>query len=225
MATERTNYNVVFRLDHIDDSTPDKLKKFLDKYDRYICYKEIAKKTEKLHYQGYIDFPEKKLYEAAKSRWKSHFGDYASSARSFPLERNEGRGRIYVTKDRSRLFVKGYTSDDLEVLEGQSYNPPGKDGKHICVYKVVETKFNEWRNEHFETQRNNNPGMVIYRKIDKEELFDFVYETATPLKPWDERQIANIFRWLMSKYADDIEGVEYFHHNTKYKIRQQILGW
>lgn len=219
------NWNVVFRLDHVDDTVPDRLKKFLDKYERYTCYKEIAAVTKKLHYQGYIDFPDKKSYEAAKQRWCSYFGDYDPSARSFPLERNQGRGRIYVTKDRNRMYIKGYTNDDLEVLEGLSYNPKNKDGKHVCVYKVVEEKFNKWRNEWFQTQRDNNPGMVIYRKISKEELFDFVYDVATPIKPWDERQIAGIFRWIMSKYGEDIEGIEYFHKNTKYRIRQEILGW
>ena len=210
-------------MDHIDDNTPIQLKKFLEKYDRVLCYKEIASKTKKVHYQGYIEFNDKKPYTAAKQRWSDRLSSdiYVKGKKSFALERNEGRARIYVTKDRDRFYIKGYTNDELELFESQSYQK--KESKHVCVYKVIEDKFVKWRNEWIASQ--SNVTNAKYSQITKEELFDFIYEHVTVIKPWDERQIASIYRWMISKYASDIEGVEYFHHNTKYRIKKEILGW
>lgn len=225
--SERINWNATFHVDILEEGiTGDKLKKFLEKYEKVLCYKEVASKTKKEHYQGYIEFNDKKAYESAKSRWREYISSsiYTKGHKSFALERNEGRARIYVTKDRCRYYTKGYTNEELELFESQSYHVK-KGPNHMCVYKIVEEKFVEWRNEWISSQKNLDPSQAKYVLITKEELFDFIYEQVTPLKPWDERQIASIFRWMISKYATDIEGHEYFHHNTKYRIKKEILGW
>lgn len=112
---------VTIRVDIIGDGTYEAMDKFLSKYEKYLVYEEESDKTKKLHYQGIIWLPDSKAHNAIKNRFSNHFSDWTRGQKSMALVRKE-QYEIYITKDKKRVWSKGYTQEEIEQLESQSYH-------------------------------------------------------------------------------------------------------
>lgn len=112
---------LTFRIDVLNDCpSQDVMVKYLDHYSKYLGYKEIADITKKPHYQGIVWVDDEKAATAAKTRWCTTFTTHAGSAKSMVKVKKETY-EVYVTKSKSESFFKGYTPEDIQLLESKSY--------------------------------------------------------------------------------------------------------
>lgn len=152
--------DVTIRLDHLADSDPDRLKLFLEHYDVYCVYEEISDKKKKLHYQGWITFPDVKAYNAAKTRFSSWFKDYPGSQKSMAIVKKE-EYNIYVVKDKKPFVIKGISEERIKELESKSYKKSDvKDNKKL------QTSFQKALDYCKEKgMTSSNDGWEIYEKL------------------------------------------------------------
>lgn len=129
------------RLDETDGSRLDRLKTFLNHYNKYYVYKEIAPISGKVHYHLAIEVPDVKSYNALKTRWTTTFKDVESTQRS--CAKSNGNYHIYVTKGRNRVCSSGITDEELSDIESQSYEVKTSDNKKENFTKYVLDKFNQ----------------------------------------------------------------------------------
>lgn len=112
--------DLTIRLDHVGDTDPETLKKFLSRYPKYLVYEEIADKTKKLHYQGIIKIDDKSQYNAIKQRFYDMFPSHKGGLKSMAIARKKSY-EVYITKDGKVFASQGYTTEEIEALEAQSY--------------------------------------------------------------------------------------------------------
>lgn len=108
------------RLDVIDDTDADQLRKYLDKYSKYLVYEEVSDKTKKLHYQGIIIVEDDKEYNAAKVRFTSMFPNHKGGKKSMAKVKKDSYA-VYITKDGNKFASRGYTDEDIQLLQSKSY--------------------------------------------------------------------------------------------------------
>lgn len=115
-----TKYTI--RIDEQGDDTLDRLKAFLDhdRYIRYLVYREIADITKKVHYQGFVEFPDEYI-SWHTGRWSLRFKDFPKGKKSSALVKKDNY-MIYITKDKDLVLSKGCTEDFINTLETQSYH-------------------------------------------------------------------------------------------------------
>lgn len=111
---------LTIRVDIIGEKTDELMERFLKKYERYLIYYEISDEVKKPHYQGIIWVPDNKAYVAIKTRFSTHFSDWTRGQKSMRLVR-KAQYEIYITKDKQLKWSKGYTQEQIEELEKQSY--------------------------------------------------------------------------------------------------------
>lgn len=111
---------LTIRVDIIGEKTDEMMERFLKKYERYLIYYEISDEVKKPHYQGIIWVPDNKAYVAIKTRFSTHFSDWTKGQKSMRLVR-KAQYEIYITKDKQLKWSKGYTQEQIEELEKQSY--------------------------------------------------------------------------------------------------------
>lgn len=108
------------RLDKISDTDELTLSKYLEKYMKYLVYFEISQKTKKPHWQGVIEFNDEKEYKAAKVRFTSMFPEHKGSKKSMTSVKKETY-EIYISKDGDMFKCAGWTQQEIEQLQSQSY--------------------------------------------------------------------------------------------------------
>lgn len=111
---------LTIRVDIIGDKTDEYMERFLKKYEKYLIYEEISDEVKKPHYQGIIWVPDNKAYVAIKTRFSTHFNEWTKGLKSMALVR-KAQYEIYITKDKQLKWSKGYTQEQIEELEKQSY--------------------------------------------------------------------------------------------------------
>lgn len=124
------------RVDDINDATNDLVLKYVDKYDKYLVYYEIADITKKGHYQGIVWVNDEKEYSAMKVRFSSTFPEHKASSKSMAKVKTDNY-ETYITKDGDLRFNKGYSMDEIEKLASKSY----KKGEIKKTKKKVESNF------------------------------------------------------------------------------------
>lgn len=113
------------RLDILTPSDGDRLKKFLDNYDRYVVYQEIADVTGKAHYQGYVSVgsARKDVKEAFHELFRE---THDKHQRSFNVVVKVEQYMRYVAKDKDLAFAKGYDEVHIARCEAESYKKKEK---------------------------------------------------------------------------------------------------
>jgi len=128
---------VTIRLDDIGDGTSETLRTFLNHYDKYLVYQEIAEKTKKLHFQGVIYVLDVKAYGAMKTRFSTVFKAWTRGMKSMALVKKDAY-EVYITKDGNMFASKGFTEAEIQRLEVQSYpKEEGNDSIVTSPYKKV----------------------------------------------------------------------------------------
>lgn len=112
--------DVTIRLDVINDDDADVLKKYLDKYSKYLVYEEIADITKKKHYQGIIRVNDEKEFNACKVRFTTMFPNHKASKKSMSKVRSKNY-EIYIAKDGKVFERKGYSDEEIQALQEKSY--------------------------------------------------------------------------------------------------------
>lgn len=103
------------------DSTKNRLLAFLndDRYTACMIYREYSSVVKKLHYQGVIELDEKDV-SWHKERWSRMFKDFPKGKKSTALMKKDNY-EVYITKDKDRVYAKGYTEEFIKELESKSY--------------------------------------------------------------------------------------------------------
>lgn len=199
------------RLDRVTDQDLDKLIKFVSKYEKSFIYQEVAAKTKKVHWHAYIPHETEKEYNAAKERYRVLFkGTHCSDQRSYPLDRT-GRGGIYATKDGNCVFKKGYTDEEIAIIQSQSYQKKEK----VCLWKEIENSFYENVVLVAETE-----GILVTDS----DVLDYVYSKYSMGAPWSSDQVAKLIRYLLAKYKHVMMNARVFEVANKEAISQLVWG-
>lgn len=123
MLYYKMNYTV--RLDVLNPEDGDTLKKYLEKYSKYLVFEEVSSKTQKLHYQGVVYFDSEQEYKAAKVRFSSMFKSHTRGKKSMAKVKSEDY-EIYISKDGKCFIAKEYTEEDIAILHSKSYKKTDK---------------------------------------------------------------------------------------------------
>lgn len=119
--------NDILEDEWLPDSTRNRLVKFLEegsRYTAYLVYREIAVETKKVHYQGVIEVDTKDA-EWHRERWCRLFKDYPKGKKSSAIMKKFNY-ETYITKDKDKVCVKGYTPEFIKSLEDASYSKEEK---------------------------------------------------------------------------------------------------
>lgn len=113
------------RFDIIDETRDVPLfEKFVSKYDKYLIYKEVGTKTKKVHFQGIIWVPDKKAFNAMKTRFTNMFADTHPRSLKSMRQVESDMYEVYITKDGNLVYSEGYTDEEIANLEAKSYSKP-----------------------------------------------------------------------------------------------------
>lgn len=112
--------DITIRLDVLHDADAEQLRKYLDKYTKYLVYEEIADITKKKHYQGIMHVNDEKEFNACKVRFTTMFPNHKGSKKSMSKVRSKNY-EVYITKDGKLFERKGYTDEEIQALQEQSY--------------------------------------------------------------------------------------------------------
>lgn len=113
------------RVDNRDDDTLSRLQSFLSRYEKYLVYEEVSDKQKKLHYQGVVYVNSDKEYNAMKVRFSTHFKDWEKGSKSMSLVKKDTY-EVYITKDGKQVFNQGFSEEEVENLQKQSYKKEDK---------------------------------------------------------------------------------------------------
>lgn len=133
------NFPFTIRLDVLfeDEFDKDLLTKYVDKYEKYLVYEEVSNKTKKLHYQGIVWVTDLKAFNAAKTRFTTMFKEtHPRSNRSMAPVRKDNY-EVYITKDLKKVMSRGYTDEEIERLQSQSYSKEDRTGNTRSQYENI----------------------------------------------------------------------------------------
>lgn len=150
------------RVDAIDETIADRLTKVLQhqRIVKALVYKEIAEKTKKLHYQGYVEIDTPDHADWWVQRWKLAWKGLEKYQKSSAKVKSETYlGYIAKTgKDGNQPFYNlGHTDDEIKVLASKNVKgdtKPDKKKDGMCfedrMWEAVTDKFydkeqKQWR--------------------------------------------------------------------------------
>lgn len=194
----------------------DKLLKFLEKYERYYVYQEIASKTKKLHYHVAIEFKTLKEYNALKQRWCDNFREVQKGEKSCSKDLT-GNYHIYITKGRDRIMASGFTDAELSEFESKSYEKPQESMSRSFTWYLLKS-FNE-----------ENKGILIYdsRTEMYRKIIDWVLkkwrEDEKIVQPFMDKTIVGIIYTIVLKNNDRIIIDDGSEKDVKTTIRDRLL--
>lgn len=207
--------DVTVRLDYKSAEDVELLKKFLDKYDRFLVYEETGAVTKKLHYQGIIRVQDDKELNAIKSRFSTMFPDHKGGSKSMSKVKSKNY-EVYITKDKKIFYRKGYTDEEVQELEEKSYKKSeGTSGStsftravqyckdhginiHSSGWEIAETLIEYYR----ETCRCE-PNDFQIKNMAKSIYTQLIFQRSVEMKD------PNIYKNFRTKRAKQIIGTEW----------------
>lgn len=119
-------FKSTIRLDILDESYPDRFRKFIEKYDQYLVYHEISDKEKKPHYQGIIIFEDESKFRSGRVRFYDTFRDATKGHKSMAAVKNDNY-QVYITKDKDLRYSKGFSDEVIRNLEELSFKKNSKE--------------------------------------------------------------------------------------------------
>lgn len=161
---------LAIRVDAISEATKDLLESWLKEHSsKYLIYEEIGAMTKKLHYQGCVELD---LGIKNIDAWRKNVKDLIK-----PTEKNQyslakikkaGKYLVYITKDKKKIISSGYTDEEIEHLESQSY-PKDDRSKQSFTEKLYQ----KVKEELVDYYMNYN-GKKIMKALDRSKLVKMV---------------------------------------------------
>lgn len=161
----------------LPDSTRNRLLGFLEegsRYTGYLVYREVASETQKVHYQGVVEIDEKDV-SWHKERWSRVFKDYPKGKKSTALMKKLNY-EVYITKDKDRVCVKGYTEDFIKACEEASYSKEERTKKdYFDRFKYYlwnyDHKTETWKYDYYYIAER----LIEFFGIEKQEVKNFQF--------------------------------------------------
>lgn len=199
------------RLDKLSEDDTVSLSNYLDSIDAsFVVYEEIADKTKKVHFQGYIECTQE-TYEVYKEAFLVCFRKtHSRYQRSFTVVRKVESYMKYVAKDKKLFKSKGFTEQHIKEQEEKSYK---KNEKKLTFQEVVDEWWNVvkpkyvWRNDYTIWDVNKMYKMLRIELVD---------QFKTLKKLWDLPIIERYCNYLINdvvpteillKYLDEKRGM------------------
>jgi len=174
------------RVDANETFKREDIKAFLDREQipRYLMFFEIANKTKKEHYQGFIYLPDNSapFLKIFRDRIRHFFKSYAAG--SFSCAKiNKANYLIYVTKDGDLVCKKDISNTDVDILQSQSYKKERK--------KTFQDEYMDYMNTEYKYYNFKN----LFR--DYTDILELKQKTSTSVEgmPEEERQEQFDYAW------------------------------
>lgn len=130
------HYRVDYERD--DDKVREFYKKFSDIIEKFMAFHEVSAKSGKSHYHIHIH-SSVELDELAINKYRKQFAKFWNvKGPSQSFTRDRGKSKIYTTKDNCRVFVVGYTDEEIAGFYSQSYEKPTEVKEKVKTKTIQE---------------------------------------------------------------------------------------